>query len=88
MERMTITICVGSSCHLKGSRQVVEKLQEIAAARDLAGRIELCGAFCMGNCTRGVAVRIGDEVFSVQPETVRAFFDDEVMPHLSGETEV
>ena len=45
---MKITVCIGSSCHLKGSRQVVEKLQELIAEKELAGKIELAGTFCMG----------------------------------------
>ena len=28
---MKVTVCIGSSCHIKGSRPVVEKLQELIA---------------------------------------------------------
>lgn len=83
---MKITVCIGSSCHLKGSRQVVERLQDAVARHGLTERIELCGAFCMGNCTRGVSVRIGDELFSLEPEGVNAFFTNEVLPRLNDTT--
>ena len=77
---MTITICIGSSCHLKGSREVVETLQREIAAHKLEDRINLTGAFCMGNCVNGVSVKLDGELFSVQPDTAQAFFDNEVMP--------
>ena len=44
--------CIGSSCHLKGSRQVVEKLQELIEKNNLKEKIDLSGTFCMGNCQR------------------------------------
>ena len=79
---MTITICIGSSCHLKGSREVVETLQREIAAHKLEDRINLTGAFCMGNCVNGVSVKLDGELFSVQPDTAQAFFDNEVMTRL------
>jgi NADH:ubiquinone oxidoreductase subunit E len=79
---MKITICIGSSCHLKGSRQVVEQLQDLVAGGGLEDRIELCGAFCMGNCTQDVSVKIDDEPFSLRPEDVGVFFKDEVLTRL------
>ena len=79
---MKITICIGSSCHLKGSRQVVEQLQYLIAQNDLKEEVELAGTFCMGRCQTGVNVTIDGEVFSVSPDTVNAFFDGEVLPRL------
>ena len=64
---MKITVCIGSSCHLKGSRQVVEQLQDMIAENGLKDKVELSGTFCMGNCQKGVCVTIGDELFSVSP---------------------
>ncbi len=79
---MKITICIGSSCHLKGSRQIVEEMQRLVAEHHLKDRIELAGKFCMGNCQNGVCVTIDDENFSLKPEDTRAFFDNEVLPRL------
>jgi NADH:ubiquinone oxidoreductase subunit E len=81
---MKITICVGSSCHLKGSRQVVEQLQSLVVQYHLQNDVELCGAFCMGNCTRGVSVMLDGELFSLRPENVKAFFDNEVLTRLTA----
>ena len=42
---MKVTVCIGSSCHLKGSRQIVEQLQSLIAQKGLQDSVELCGAF-------------------------------------------
>lgn len=79
---MTITICIGSSCHLKGSRTIIQKLEELITERQLNDKIELNGSFCMGECSNGVCVKINDELFSVAPETVNTFFENEVLRRL------
>ena len=79
---MTITICIGSSCHLKGSRTIIQKLEELITEHQLNDKIELNGSFCMGECSIGVCVKINDELFSVSPETVNTFFENEVLRRL------
>ena len=79
---MTITICIGSSCHLNGSRTNIQKLEELITERQLNDKIELNGSFCMGECSNGVCVKINDELFSVSPETVNTFFENEVLRRL------
>lgn len=76
---MKITVCIGSSCHLKGSRQVVEQFQHLIAENGLKDRVELGGTFCMGNCRKGVCVEINGETVSVSPETADAIFIDKVL---------
>ena len=75
---MKITVCIGSSCHIKGSRQVVENLQYLIAQNNLGDQIELGGTFCMGQCQKGVCVTIDGELLSVSPETTDDFFEKEV----------
>ena len=79
---MEVTVCIGSSCHLKGSRQVVELLQEFIEQNNLKEKIELSGTFCMGKCKTGVNVMVNGESFSVSPETVREFFEKEIKAKL------
>ncbi len=71
---MKITVCIGSSCHIKGSRQVVEQLQYLIAENNLGDKVELGGTFCMGKCQEGVCVTVDDKFHSVTPETVNDFF--------------
>lgn len=75
---MNITVCVGSSCHLKGSREIVEQLQDLIAKEDLSKKISLSGSFCMKRCSRGVCVKVDDELYSVTPDTVDDFFGNTV----------
>ena len=75
---MKVTVCIGSSCHIKGSRQVVTQLQKLIAENDLDDKVDLGGTFCMGNCQKGVCVTVDGAFYSVTPETVDAFFNDHV----------
>ena len=77
---MKVTVCIGSSCHIKGSRQVVERLQHLIAQEKLGDRVELGGTFCMGKCQEGVCVTVDDRFFSVSPDTVDGFFENEIKP--------
>ncbi|MFI3206179.1 MAG: (2Fe-2S) ferredoxin domain-containing protein [Clostridia bacterium] len=80
---MKITICIGSSCHLKGSRQVIERLKELVAEHNLTEKVVLSGTFCMGECVKGVNVTVDDRRVSVSPETVDEFFKTEVLNALA-----
>ena len=76
---MKITVCIGSSCHIKGSRQVVEELQRLIKENELGEKVELGGTFCMGKCQHGVCVTVDESFYSVTPETVTDFFKNEVL---------
>lgn len=82
MKVMKITVCIGSSCHIKGSRQVVEELQRLIAEHSLGDSVELGGTFCMGECQKGVCVTVDDRFFSVTPDNVEAFFEENVLKNL------
>ena len=75
---MKVTVCIGSSCHIKGSRQVVEQLQYLIKEINLGDKVELGGTFCMGKCQQGVCVTVDNDFFSVTPETVEEFFNKNV----------
>ena len=76
---MKVVICIGSSCHLKGSRQIAEKLQALVQEKNLEDKVELGGTFCMGDCVNGVNVTVDGVKHSVSPETVDEFFNKEVL---------
>lgn len=74
---MKIEICVGSSCHLKGAHQVVLAFQKEIREHNLQKDfpLDLVGSFCHNNCTNGVIVKIGEQVFTqVTPEKVKEIF--------------
>ena len=76
---MKVVICIGSSCHLKGSRQIVEKLRALVQEKNIEDKVELGGTFCMGDCVNGVNVTVDGVKHSVSPETVDEFFNKEVL---------
>lgn len=76
---MKITVCIGSSCHIKGSRQVVEQLQNLIAEHNLKEKVELAGTFCMGKCQDGVCVTLDERFYSLSPKTTNEFFEKEVL---------
>ncbi len=76
---MKVTVCIGSSCHLKGSRQVVEQLQYLISENKLKDKVNLGGTFCMGNCQNGVCVTVDDKLFSLTPDTTKQFFESEIL---------
>ena len=79
---MKVTVCIGSSCHIKGSRQVVEQLQQLIGENNLKDKVELGGTFCRGECQKGVCVTVDDVFFSVAPETTDEFFKNEILSKL------
>ncbi len=74
-----ITVCIGSSCHIKGSRRVVEQFQKMITEKNLGDKVDLCGTFCMGKCQQGVCVSVDDAFYSVSPETAEEFFKKEIL---------
>ena len=76
---MKITVCIGSSCHIKGSRQVVEELQNLIKENGVGDKVELGGTFCLGQCQQGVCITVDEAFHSVSPETVKDFFEKEVL---------
>ncbi len=83
---MNITVCIGSSCHLKGSREVVERLERWILDRGLKDKIELRGSFCMGQCQTGVSVLVDDMYYSLTPEDTERFMMQTVLPRLARES--
>ena len=80
--KLRVTVCIGSSCHLKGSRQVVEELRNLIEDNNLEDKVEIAGTFCLGQCQKGVCVTIGDDFYSVSPDTVDEFFKNEIQTKL------
>lgn len=76
---VTVSVCVGSSCHIKGAYQVIEGFQKIVNNRGLNDKVEIKAAFCLGNCMHAVSVQVnGGNIQSVSPETVTEFFDTQI----------
>lgn len=79
---ITVTVCVGSSCHLKGAREVIERFNELLTDHGLANKVSLKGAFCMERCGEGFNWQIDDEQFSSEStsDAVRVFREKVLEP--------
>ena len=57
---MDLMVCVGSSCHLSNSREIIGRFKELIASHGLENQVELKGSFCMGHCAdAGSASNLG-----------------------------
>lgn len=81
---MIVQVCVGSSCHIKGSPEIVELLQKAVVDYHLENEITLAGSFCIGKCNRvGVTVQVDDDIYvGVTKETFKEFFEENILGKL------
>ena len=84
---LVVQICVGSSCHLKGSQQIVELMQKAVEEYNLDGDVVLVGSFCIGKCNReGVTVQINDDIHvGVTPQNFKEFFKTNILDVIESE---
>lgn len=81
---MIVQVCVGSSCHIKGSPEIVELLQKSIAEENLEDKITLVGSFCIGKCNRvGVTIQVDDEIHAgITRENFKEFFKEQIVDKL------
>ena len=84
---LVVQICVGSSCHLKGSQQLVELMQKAVEDYNLDGDVVLVGSFCIGKCNRdGVTVQVNDDVYmGITPQNFKEFFKENILDVIEKE---
>jgi NADH:ubiquinone oxidoreductase subunit E len=80
-----ITICVGSSCSLRGSDELASELFRLIQKEKLDGLVDIVGTFCMDACSKGISVRVGEREFSgIQPQQAEEFFYKEIIGHVEN----
>lgn len=78
---LELTVCIGTSCHLKGSYNVLQIFQQMAEEYSLHEKVVLKTAFCTRKCNQpGIAVSIDGKAFGVGPENATEFFKVNVLP--------
>ena len=82
---MIIQVCVGSSCHLKGSAEIVELFKNAILEHRLDREITLAGSFCIGKCNRiGVTVQVDDDIHTgITRENFKEFFNEKVLAKIN-----
>lgn len=77
---MNVYICVGSSCHLKGSYDIIELMKSKISANNLDSKVCLKAAFCLGKCTEGVTIKVEDEIIcGVSKENFDEIFEKYIL---------
>jgi NADH:ubiquinone oxidoreductase subunit E len=84
---LIVQICVGSSCHLKGSETIVQLLEAAIAEHHIEDEVVLTGSFCIGKCNRvGVTVQVNDDIHvGITPENFREFFKENILKVIEEE---
>ncbi|MGL4791226.1 MAG: (2Fe-2S) ferredoxin domain-containing protein [Anaerotignaceae bacterium] len=80
---MEIQVCIGSVCHLKGSYEIISKLETLLDEKSLTDKVKIKATFCLGDCVNAVCVKFDNSIYSVQPDTVNDFFTSVVEKKVS-----
>ena len=82
-----VQVCVGSSCHLKGSADIVELFEKNVKDYNIEDEVVLSGSFCIGKCNRiGVTVQVNDDIHvGITRENFREFFTEHILKPIENE---
>ena len=82
-----VQVCVGSSCHLKGSQDIVELFEKAVKDHNIEDEVVLSGSFCIGKCNRvGVTVQVDDEIHvGITRENFKEFFTENILKVIANE---
>ena len=59
-----VVICVGSSCHMKGSYRVVQTFKEMAQEHGVSDKINIKASFCRKYCVKGISTSVDGQLIS------------------------
>lgn len=77
---LQVSICVGSSCHLKGSYPIIKIFEDLIKNYKLENKVKLKASFCLGQCTKGVSVKVGEALLdSITPANAREMFEEHIL---------
>ena len=84
-----VQVCVGSSCHLKGSAEIVELLEKAVEENNIQDDVVLTGSFCIGKCNRvGVTIQVNDDVHvGITVENFSDFFRNNILALVKADRE-
>lgn len=81
---MTVLVCVGSSCHLKGSYNIIELMKQAIEKNSLQDKVTLKATFCLGKCgIAGVSIKVDDDIITgVTPSNFDEVFEKQILAKL------
>ena len=82
---LTVSVCVGSACHRRGSYTVLTCLQDLARQHGVADQVSVVPMFCLGQCENGVTVKVGEKLhLGCSAESADDLFARHILPQLEG----
>ena len=86
---IVVKVCVGSSCFLKGSSDIVQMRENKVSEAKLEDEVVLVGSFCAGKCNRvGVTVTVNDDVYTgITKENFSQFWNEKILPRVASSDE-
>ena len=84
---VVISVCVGSSCHLKGAPEIAKMIEDNVNKNNLQDDVAVIGSFCSDRCNRvGVTVTVGDDVYTgITRENFIEFWQNKVLPAIKAD---
>ncbi|WRS28206.1 (2Fe-2S) ferredoxin domain-containing protein [Oscillospiraceae bacterium MB08-C2-2] len=80
---LELSVCIGSSCHLKGSYNVIQEFQQMIEENALHDKLDFKSTFCMKQCSnKGVSVSINGDIYDLLPGAAKEFFNSNVLAQL------
>lgn len=78
---VNVSVCLGSSCHVRGAKDIVAMLQKAIADNGLENDVELSGSICLGKCSSGgVNMKVNDEIVTgITRESFPQFFTEKIL---------
>ena len=77
---VTVSVCLGSACHLKGANGVLEAFLALVEKYHIQARVQMAGNFCQGRCTEGVVIQIDNLIITnVSKDQVHDLFQKYVL---------
>jgi NADH-quinone oxidoreductase subunit G len=61
-KKLEVNVCVGTSCMIRGSQQLLRELIEYIEERGLQTAVDVRATFCFERCSKGPTIAIGDTV--------------------------
>lgn len=78
MDKLLIEVCIGTSCHLLGSQDLIDAIEELAD--EVKEKIDLQGVTCLKSCGKGPNIRINGIVIpNVTPEQLIEIVHDNLL---------
>lgn len=78
-----LTLCMGSACHQQGVFSVLRLLTDAIEQHHLQDRLELKGAFCLGDCLEGINMEFeGQQYHHISAANIQDVFEHQILPNL------